>query len=176
MGNSGPPKLWLLLVLTVTAIGLAACGDDDGTTTGADEAGTTAARDEAETTAQEGGEPILIKTHLTFVEDPTAKVGARGQVLPRSTVGGSAFCAGGSFSDRRGEPPLGSVVKTFRCPGGRLTITFSPSEPSERQSSDWEVVNGTGRFEGLGGGGRMWAVFKPNGTEGREIFVGSVTR
>jgi hypothetical protein len=164
-------KLWLPLVLAVTAIGLAACGDDDG-----DEGGTTAGADETGTTAEEGGEPILIKTHLTFLENPNAKVGARGEVLPGSTVGDSAFCAGGRFSDRHGEPPLGSVVKTFRCPGGRLTITFSPTEPSLKQSSDWEVVNGSGRFQGLSGGGRMRAVFESTGGEGRETFTGTVTR
>jgi hypothetical protein len=176
MGDSGQVKLWLplvlvlVLVLAVTAIGLAACGDDDGTTTGTDETGTT---------AEGGGEPILIKTHVTFLEDRTAKVGAIGEVLPGSTIGDSAFCAGGRFSDRRGEPPLGSVVKMFRCPGGRLTITFSPagSTPSSlKQSGDWEVVSGTGGFEGLSGGGRMTGVFESNGGEGRETFIGTVTR
>jgi hypothetical protein len=48
-------------------VGLAACGDDDGdeggTTTGAEEVGTTAGGDETGTTTEEGGEPILIKTH-----------------------------------------------------------------------------------------------------------------
>jgi hypothetical protein len=162
-------KLWLALALAlvVTALGIAACGDEGGTTTGAEEAGTT---------AEEGGVPILIKTHLAFVEDPTAKVGAMGEVLSGSTIGDSAFCSGGRFSDRHGEPPLGSVVKTFRCPGGRLTITFSPTQPSLKQSSDWEVVKGSGRFEGLSGGGRMKAVFESKGGEGRETFTGTVTQ
>ena len=99
-----------------------------------------------------------------------------GEVLSGSTIGDSAFCAGGRFSDRHGEPPLGLVVKTFSCPGGRLTITFSPTEPSLKQSSDWEVVNGSGRFEGHSGGGRMTAVFESKGGEGRETFTGTITR
>lgn len=180
MVDSKGAKLWLALALAVTAIGLAACGDDDGdedgTVTGAQEAGTTAGGDETGTTAEAGGDPILIKTHVVFLEDPSAKVETMGEVLPGSTIGGSAFCAGGRFSDRHGEPPLGLVVKTFSCPGGRLTITFSPTEPSLKQSSDWEVVNGSGRFEGHSGGGRMTAVFESKGGEGRETFTGTITR
>ena len=180
MVDSKGAKLWLALALAVTAIGLAACGDDDGdedgTVTGAGDAGTTTGGDETGTTAEAGGDPILIKTHVVFLEDPSAKVETMGEVLPGSTIGDSAFCAGGRFSDRHGEPPLGLVVKTFSCPGGRLTITFSPTEPSLKQSSDWEVVNGSGRFEGLSGGGRMTAVFDSKGGEGRETFTGTITR
>ena len=166
MGKSERIKRWLPLVLAFTAIGLAACGDDDGTGTG-----------ETGTTAEGGKEPILIKTHLTFLKEPTAKVGAIGEVLPGSKIGGSAFCAGGKFSDGPGEPPLGSVVKTFRCPGGHLTITFSPTEPNDlKQSADWEVVSGSGRYEGLSGGGRMRAMFESTSREGRETFTGMVTR
>jgi hypothetical protein len=186
MADSRRARLWLPLVLAVTAIGLASCGDDDGdesgTTTDAAEAETTAAGDGTGTAAEGGGEPILIRTHLTFLEQPKAGVGATGEVLPGSTLGDSDFCAGGRFSDRQGEPPLEAVVKTFRCQGGRLTITFSPTQPdptkpSLGQHADWRVVNGSGRFEGFGGGGRMRAVFGSNNPdEGRETFTGAVTR
>ena len=64
-----------------------------------------------------GGEAILIKTRLTI---PV------GEVLRGSSIGDSAFCPGGRFRDRHGGTGEGTVVKTFRCPGGRLTITFSP--------------------------------------------------
>jgi hypothetical protein len=154
-------KLLLTLALVAMPVGLAACGDDDG-----DEGGTTTG----------AGEPILIKTHVVFLEDPSAKGETRGEVLAGSTIGGSAFCPGGSFSDRHGEPPLGLVVKTLRCPGGRLTITFSPTQRSLKQSADWTVVNGSGRYEGLSGGGRMKAVFESKGGEGRETFTGTVRR
>ena len=163
-------KAAFTMLLTVSLLGIAACGDDD------DEGGTTTGAEEAGTTAKGSGEPILIKTHVVFLEDPTAKAEAKGEVLPGSAMGDSAFCAGGRFSDRHGEPPLGLVVKTFRCPGGRLTITFSPTEPSLKQSADWEVVKGSGTFEGLSGGGRMRAVFESKGGEGRETFTGTVTR
>jgi len=171
---------WLAMALAVTALGLAACGDDDadqdGATTGTGEAATTAGAEETGTTAEAGGESILIKTHVTFVEHPTPEAQTTGEILSGSTIGDSAFCAGGTFSDGHGEPPLGLVVKTIRCPGGRLTITFSPTEPSLDQTSDWEVVNGSGRFAGLSGGGRMRAVFESKGGEGRETFRGTVSR
>jgi hypothetical protein len=157
----------LSLILVVTALGIAACGDDGGPASGAEEVAAT---------VEEAGESILIKTHVVFVEHPNAKGETMGEVLSASTIGDSAFCAGGRFSDRHGQPPLGLVVKTFRCPGGRLTITFSPTDPSLKQSSDWEVVKGSGRFEGLSGGGRMRAVFESKGGEGRETFTGTVSR
>ena len=79
-------------------------------------------------------EPILIKTDVTFLKILTAKAETTGEVLPGSTLGDAPFCVGGTFSDRSGEPPLGLVVKTIRCPGGDLTITFSPTQPSLKQS------------------------------------------
>ena len=179
MRNSERALRWPALALVVTALGLPACGDDDGDergTTASAEAATTASGDETGTTAEEGGESILIRTHVAFLEGPQREGETMGEVLPGSTISDSAFCAGGRFSDRHGEPPLGLVVKTFRCPGGTLTITFSPTEPSLKQTSDWQVVNGTGRFEGLSGGGRMRAVFESKGGEGRETFTGTVTR
>jgi hypothetical protein len=178
MGDSQRAKLWL--ALAVMAIGLAACGDDDGdeggTTAGGDENGTTAGGDESGTTAAEGGEEILIKTHVAFLANPKDDTVTVGEVLPGSTIGDSAFCAGGRFGDRHGEPPLGLVVKTFRCPYGRLTITFSPTQHSLTQSSDWEIVNGSDRFEGLSGGGRMKAEFESKAGEGRDTFTGTVAR
>jgi hypothetical protein len=45
-----------------------------------------------------------------------------------------------------------------------------------KQRSDWEVVKGLGRFEGLSGGGRMRGVLESKGGEGRETFTGTLTR
>ena len=172
----GGAKLWLALALVVTAVGIAACGDDDGDeggTTGAEEAETTARGDETGTTADKGGEPILIKTHL----DPlNARGETTGEVLSGSTIGDSAFCAGGKFLDGPVEPPRRSVLRSFRCPGGTLTITFISTPPGVKQRSDWEVVKGLGRFEGLSGGGRMRGVLESRAGEGRETFTGTVTR
>ena len=173
----GGAKLWLALAWVVTALGLAACGGDDGveggTTTGAEEAGTTAGGDDTGTSAKESGEPILIKTHVAPLN---ARGETVGEVLSGSTIGDSAFCAGGRFIDAptRGDPQ--ALVRSFRCPGGVLTITFSTTQPGLKQSGDWKVVKGLARFEGLSGGGRMRAVFESGRGEGRETFTGTVTR
>jgi hypothetical protein len=170
-------KTAFMVLLMVSLLGIAACDDDDddegGTTTGAEEAGTTAGGDETGTSAKESGEPILIKTHVAPLN---ARGETTGEVLSGSTIGDSAFCAGGSFADAAGEPPVESVVRTFRCPGGTLTITFSATGPGLKQSGDWEVVKGLVRFEGLSGGGRMRAVFESRRGEGRDTFTGTVTR
>ena len=169
-------KTAFTVLLTISLLGLAACGDDDGdkggTTTGAEETGTTAGRDETGTSAKDGGEPILIKTHLAPLN---ARGESTGEVLSGSTIGDSAFCAGGKFLDGPVKPPRRSVVRSFRCPGGTLEITFSSTPPGVKQRSDWEVVKGLGRFEGLSGGGRMRAVSESSRGEGRETFTGTVT-
>jgi hypothetical protein len=168
-------KTAFTVLLMVSLLGIAACGDDDGdeggTTTGAEEAGTTAGGDETGTSGNESGEPILIKTHVAPVN---ARGETTGEVLSGSTIGDSAFCAGGKFLDGPVEPPHRSVVRSFRCPGGTLTITFSSTPPGVKQRSDWEVVKGLGRFEGLSGGGRMRGA-ESRGGEARETFTGTVT-
>jgi hypothetical protein len=171
-------KAAFTVLLMISLLGLAACGGDDGdeggTTTGAEEAGTTAGGDETGTSAKESGESILIKTHLAPLN---ARGESTGEVLSGSTIGDSAFCARGKFLDGPVEPPRRSVVRSFRCPGGTLTITFSSTPPGVKQRSDWEVVRGLNRFEGLSGGGRMRGVLESTGRGGgRETFTGKVTR
>src|SRR4051794_14618934 len=164
------------VLLVISLLGLGACGDDEGDeagiTTGAEETGTTGGRDETGTSAKDGGEPILIKTHLAPLN---ARGESTGEVLSGSTIGDSAFCAGGKFLDGPVKPPRRSVVRSFRCPGGTLTITFISTPPGVKQRSDWKVVKGLGRFEGLSGGGRMRGVLESGGG-GRETFTGTVTR
>ena len=145
-------------LLMISVLGLAACGDDDGDETG------TSAKD---------GEPILIKTHLAPLN---TRGESTGEVLSGSTIGDSAFCAGGTFFDAATRPGTQVLVRIFRCPGGTLTITFTSTPPDVKQRSDWKVVKGLGRFEGLSGGGRMRAVFESGRGEGRETFTGTVTR
>ena len=165
------------VLLTVSLLGIAACGDDDrdegGTTTGAEEAETAAGGDENETSANESGEPIRIRTHLAPLN---AEGESTGEVLSGSTIGDSAFCAGGKFLDSAVQEPSRSVLRSFRCPGGTLTITFTSTPPEVEQRSDWKVVMGVGRFEGLSGGGRMRGVLDSKRGGGRETFTGTVTR
>ncbi len=164
----GGAKLLLALTLVVTALGLAACGDDDE-----DEGGTTAGTEEIGTTAEEGGEPILIKTLVAAPEGPDSPT--TGEVRPGSTIGDSAFCPEGTFRDAATAPGSEVMTRLFLCPSGRLTISFSATGSGDRLSGDWEVVRGDGRLEGLSGGGRMTVVFESSG-EGRETFKGTVTR
>ena len=153
-------KTAFTVLLTVSLLGIAACGDDDG--------------NEGGTTAAESDEPILIKTRVAI---PT------GEVLGGSTIGGSPFCRGGTFRDKHGSedpsvPPYGLVDRTFRCPDGSLRIGFTPGEPQGRtQAGPWRVASGTGAFKGLRGDGQMKAKFEPGSdTKGRETFTGTVTR
>ena len=160
-----------LLLLSAVVLALAAgCGGNGGGQ--AEEAGTgeaTATEAEQTTTATEGGEAILIKTHVTI---PT------GEVLRGSSIGDSAFCPGGTFRDRHGDADIGLVDRTFRCPDGSLRIGFTPGVPDGRtQTGPWKVVSGTGAFEGLRGHGRMEVKYKRgSSSEGRETFTGTVAR
>lgn len=158
------------VALTITAVGLAACGDDDADKTAAKPVS------DVNRTATDGGggdEVVLIKTHL--------KIPA-GEVLRGSSIGDSTFCPGGRFRDRNGSQE-GSLVRTFRCSGGHLTISFVPGYPQkdptggQHQTGPWKVVKGSGQFEGRRGHGRMVVRF-PNADkpEGRETFTGTVTR
>ena len=156
---------WVAVALTVTAIGLAGCGDDDE-----DEGGTNPAPVAEATSMQtaENGEPVLIKTRLHI---PT------GEVLRGSAIGDSPLCSGGTFRDEEGA----AVERTFRCPDGSLRIGFNPTgEPQGRtQRGPWAVRSGTGAYEGLRGGGRMKVTFEPGSDtkgKGRETFTGTVTR
>src|SRR5688500_4926296 len=93
------------LALVVTTLGIAGCaddyGDEGGTTTGATEARTTAGGDDTGTSAKESGEPILIKTHSAPLN---ARGESTGEVLSGSTIGDSAFCAGGRSPMLPGSP------------------------------------------------------------------------
>jgi hypothetical protein len=154
---------WFAVALAVTAIGLAGCGDDG------EGGGTSAVRDVDRVSANRGGDgdTIRIKTRLRI---PV------GEVLPGSYIGDSDFCPVGRFRDQHGGAgPVGTVVKTFRCPNGRLTITFRPLGETSctRQSSSWRIVNGSGRFERLRGHGRMKVEFT-GPSKGRETFTGTV--
>ena len=152
---------WLRATSAVAAIGLAACGGDSGGVRTV----TASAAD-----APVVGDAILIETQVTDAKHH------KGEVLSESFIGESVFCPGGKISSGGGdEEGTASVITTFRCPEGRLTIRFSPLQPSLVQSAVWDVVSGTGSFEGLRGGGSMVARFEPgNRDEGRETFTGTV--
>ena len=71
-----------------------------------------------------------------------------------------------------------SVITTFRCRDGRLTIRYSPQQPAAVQSAVWEVVSGTGSYKGPArrrlDGGQVW---KGKGRDkGQETFTGTVSK
>jgi hypothetical protein len=156
-----------LVAVMVVAVGLTACGaDDDGG--GEPEAAP------AETSAQEtstpppaNGDAILIETRVTDARSHTT------EVLDGSVLGESAFCPGGKASGGSDGP---TITSTFTCAGGTLEVRYAPRQRSFVQSSSWEVVSGTGDYEGLRGGGWMVAAFESDDPDaGREIFTGTVS-
>jgi hypothetical protein len=165
---------WLGVALTIMAIGVAACGG------GGDAVGTTASPStESDSVAGDAasGEPILIKTRVTFARE------VNGEVLDGSVIGDSPFCPGGRFQDRHGDDAIGLVDRTFACPDGSLRIGFTPGSPQGRtQSGPWKVLrqcwwilSGTGAFEALQGSGEMEVKYeRGSDTDGHETFTGTV--
>lgn len=157
---------WLAVVVTVTAIGFAACGGDDGDAGGMTATGDVEARSPP---ATDGGEAILIKTSVSI---------PAGEVLDGSSIGDTPFCPGGTFTDQHGDENIGLVDRTFRCPDGTLRIGFTPGVPQgDTQAGPWRVLGGTGAFEELQGSGQMEIRYeRGSDTKGRETFTGTVAR
>jgi hypothetical protein len=170
---------WLALALTLAAVGLGACGDDDGDETGV--ATTSGVDSDVSADPGDGSEEILIKTQAEIgaAEELRGSNVSEGEVLDGSSIGDSPFCPTGTFRDAHSEDPeIGFVDRTFLCPDGGLRIGFSPQAPTtpRTQSGPWHVVSGTGAFEGLEGRGQMEIKYEPHtkATEGRETFTGTV--
>jgi hypothetical protein len=142
----------LTIALTVLVVGIAACGGDG---------------EEGASTPTEVESPVEIVVHYDRLPD--------GEVLPESQIGDSPFCPAGTTHDEHGEGAgEGLVVSTFHCPDGELTITFSPTQQSLKQSSPWRVLDGTGSFEGLQGEGQMESDFEKSGGPGMARFTGTI--
>ena len=167
MRQHGPMKARLLIAVTIAASGLAACGgsgDDDVRTVTVAPAGTSVQETSASRPVR--GDAILIETRITDARGHT------GEVLDVSVFGEHAFCQGGKTSGGSEGP---TITTTFHCPGGTLEVRYAPTQPSLVQGSVWEVVSGTGSFEGLRGGGSMVATFESDDPDtGREIFTGTL--
>jgi hypothetical protein len=160
-------KVGLLIALAIVASGLMACGgagDDDVRTVTVAPAGTSVEKNTASLPVR--GDAILIETRITDARQHT------GEVLDVSVFGEHAFCRGGTSTGGSEGP---TITTTFRCPDGTLEVRYAPTQPSLVQGSVWELVSGTGRFEGLRGGGSMVAVFESDDPDsGREIFTGTL--
>jgi hypothetical protein len=161
-------KVRLVMALTIASSGLLlACGGDNGgdvrtvTVTTADTSG-----QETSTSPPVSGDAVLIDTRITNARRHT------GEVLGASAIGESAFCRGGKTSGGSEGP---AITTTFRCPGGTLKVRNAPTQRSLVQGAAWDVVGGTGSFEGRRGGGSMVAKFKSDDPDtGRETFTGTL--
>jgi hypothetical protein len=157
-------------VVLVGVLFLGACGGDEEDAADTSAASTTAPR----------GEPIVIRTRVVVADVERAEPIATGEVLGRSTLGGSAFCAGGTILDSHGspDPDVLLIARTITCPDGRVRMELTPeAAQGQTQTGSWTIVGGTGEFEGLRGSGEMEVVYSPDDdSPARETLTGTVTR
>jgi hypothetical protein len=151
--------------MAVSAIVLAACGDDETSPAGA---GPTSSE------AGKAPEQIVLKTSVKFPKGGDVQ----GEVASGSRLGDSDFCIGTKFRDRQSGGAW-LVDRTLRCPGGQVTLGFTPDTgPGDgTQTGRWGIVTATGRYTGLKGSGKLNVAYAGDANrKGRETFTGSVTR
>jgi hypothetical protein len=161
-----------VVLVMVGVLSLGACGGDEHDAAGTSAASTTAPR----------GEPIVIRTKIVIAAEERAEPIATGEVLEGSTLGGSAFCVGGTILDSHGspDPEVLLIARTITCPDGTVKVSSTPdvdAPPGETQTGSWTIVGGTGAFEGLRGSGEMEIVYGPDAdSPARETLTGTATR
>jgi hypothetical protein len=91
--------------------------------------------------------------------------------VQRAFIGQRSVCTHARFEDAGGP----SVVKKIRCAGSDgLTIQFTPRPAGLNQSASWTLIDATGTFAGLTGGGTMFFRGTPGTRTGHEIFTGTL--
>ncbi len=163
------PALLAIAIFGLTGCGGEVTGDRAAVRTSPTAPNTT---DAAPTiTPESEGEPVLIETAIK---------GFHGKVVTGSVLGESAFCAGGTVRHDQGSMEIGfPAVDVFLCSDGQLKIGFGPGPEQMNnsvQSSDWKILEGSGRFSGLTGSGQMivqWSM-KAGQERGQETFIGHV--
>jgi hypothetical protein len=170
----GPAKVTAMITSTIAALALAGCGGDDppaqARATTDSPAPTSPAAQSSEPASAGDGSPILIRTSIN---------GLAGKVLATSQLGESTFCARGTVRHDHGSPELGfPAVNVFHCSDGDLKIGFGPGPDQMNdsfQTSDWKILEGTGRYAATTGQGQMVVKFEAAGVvKGEETFVGRV--
>jgi hypothetical protein len=158
----------VLAMVGVLLVGACGDGENDASDPG------------ASTTDERTGESLLIRTSLTIAADEGAEPIATGEVLEGSTLGGSAFCVGGTILDSHGssDPDVALIARTITCPEGRLRIDVTPElAPGPTRTGSWTIVSGTGAYEGLSGRGEREVTLDPDeDAPARETYTGTVTR
>jgi hypothetical protein len=160
----------LALAVMIAAACLTSCGNDNDQDSGA--APTIAPNPDVDNSSPPtlDGEKIVIKTRI---------VGFTGKVLTGSVIGGVAFCPGGTVRHEHGSFDIGfPAINVFDCAAGELRIGFGPG-PDQMdqavQTSDWQVLDGTGSFAGSTGEGTMRVKFEDRvAAIGHETFTGEV--
>ncbi len=111
--------------------------------------------------------PVLIETALSVSEGapPTGTV-------RRLFIGQRSLCTRARFED---EARGGAVIKRIDCGRrGDLTIRFMPRPNARNQSSSWTLIEATGSFRRLRGGGTMFVRFEQDAPRARETFTGTL--
>lgn len=157
-------KVGSVMLVAIAVVCLSGCGATVDTSTETPPSPTEAVTSPPQVV---NGEGILIETRITDARAHT------GDVVDGSVIGEAAFCPGGTSA---GSSQGATITAVFDCPDGTLTVQYEPRQFSLVQSSDWEVVSGTGSYATLRGGGSMVAAFQSDDPDsGREVFTGTVT-
>ena len=160
------------MIILVGAFLLGACGGHQ------DDAGNTS----APSITGARGQQIVIRTKLIIAASPGAETIATGEVVQGSTLGGDAFCPGGTIVDTHGDNEFvksyGLIDRTITCPDGNvrmgLTPEVGPQGPTGKGA--WKIVSGTGAYGGLRGSGDLKDVYGPEvDSPTRETLTGTVT-
>jgi len=107
--------------------------------------------------------------------------GFNGLVAGGSELGETHFCSGGKVVHAPGSPEIGfPAVNIFRCKDGELRVGFGPGPEqmdNSFQTSDWKILEGTGKYASMTGEGQMVVRFSRAGaSDGAETFVGTVSK
>ena len=113
-----------------------------------------------------------------------AQASVLGCVVEGSTLGGSPCCVGGTILDTHAssDPEVALIARTITCPEGGVRTDIAPEVaqgvPQDlTQTGSWQIISGTGNFQGLRGSGKMEAVYDPDPhAPARGTYTGTVTR
>jgi hypothetical protein len=125
--------------------------------------------DAAPSQADRAQRPVLIETAITFPENAPAA----GRI-ERLFIGDRSRCRRARFTD---EPRHATIIKRIDCGrSGNLTLRFGPgpNQPTRNKSGYWRLIEATGSFRGLEGGGTMFFQGERRAPRGREIFTGTL--
>jgi hypothetical protein len=125
--------------------------------------------DAAPSQADRAQRPVLIETAITFPENAPAA----GRI-ERLFIGDRSRCRRAGFTD---EPRQTAIIKRIDCGrSGNLTLRFrpGPNRPTRNKSGSWRLIEATGSFRGLEGGGTMFFRSESRAPRGREVFTGTL--